>query len=194
MSPVPPVPPVPPESAAVTVGVDPDIDDRDVVALLEAHLADMRAVSPPESVHALDLDALRSPDITFCVARAADGALLGVGALKELAGPATTGVGGHGEIKSMRTAPAAVRTGVASHLLAHLLGLAAERGLGRVSLETGAEPFFDPARRFYARHGFVACGPFGDYAPDPNSVFMTRVVAAAAAPTAGTAPAAAPPS
>ncbi|MDR6175130.1 putative acetyltransferase [Nocardioides zeae] len=174
MSPAPP---------PVTVSVDPDLTARDVRALLEAHLADMRAVSPPESVHALDLDELRDPAITFCVARTADGTLLGVGALKELDDP--TEPGGHGEVKSMRTAPTAVRTGVASQLLAHLLDLARSRGLARVSLETGAEPFFAPARRFYARHGFVECGPFADYAPDPNSVFMTRPVAgSAAAPAA----------
>ncbi|WP_447644961.1 GNAT family N-acetyltransferase [Nocardioides zeae] len=168
-----------PDPPAVTVTVDPDLAAPDVRALLETHLADMRAVSPPESVHALDLDELRHASITFCVARDAAGSLLGVGALKRLEDP--TQPGGHGEVKSMRTAPAAVRTGVASALLAHLLDLARADGLTRVSLETGAEPFFAPARRFYARHGFVECGPFGDYAPDPNSVFMTCDVAASAA-------------
>ncbi len=114
--------PVSSDPPAVTVSVDPDLAAPDVRALLETHLADMRAVSPPESVHALDLDELRHPSITFCVARDAAGTLLGVGALKRLEDPAEPA--GHGEVKSMRTAPAAVRTGVASTLLAHLLDLA----------------------------------------------------------------------
>lgn len=163
-----PSPPLP-----VVVAVDPDVAEPDVVALLEAHLADMRAVSPPESVHALDLDALRGPDVTFLTARDADGTLLGVGALRRLDDP---GEPGHGEVKSMRTAPGAVRRGVAATLLGGLVDLARAQGLRRVSLETGAEPFFEPARLFYAHHGFVECGPFHGYAPDPHSVFMTRAL------------------
>lgn len=156
----------------VAVDVDPDLDAADVIGLLDSHLADMRAVSPPESVHALDLEALRSPAITFCTARDAERRLLGVAALKRLDDPAHPA--GHGEIKSMRTAREAVRTGVAAALLARLIDLAHDAGIDRISLETGAEPFFAPARRFYARHGFTPCDPFVGYAPDPNSVFLTR--------------------
>ncbi|MDT9593962.1 GNAT family N-acetyltransferase [Nocardioides zeae] len=166
-------------SAPPLLTIDRDLTDPDVVALLASHLADMRAVSPPESVHALDLDALRADDITFLVARDADhdgaaGALLGVGALKVLDDPDEPG--GHGEVKSMRTTHAAVRRGVATAVLLRLLEVAREQGLGRVSLETGAEPFFEPARRFYARHGFTPCPPFVGYAADPNSVFLSRAV------------------
>lgn len=142
-----------------------DLSGGDVRALLVEHLADMSAVSPPESVHALDLDALRAPDVTFFAARE-DGVLLGCGALKELAGD-------HGELKSMRTAAHARGRGVAAAVLAHLLAVARDRGYRRVSLETGAEDFFAPARRLYARHGFTPCAPFAHYVEDPNSVFLT---------------------
>lgn len=159
---------------AIRIGIDPDLSAGDVVDLLDSHLADMRAVSPPESVHALDLDALRAPAITFCTARDPEGVLLGVGALKRLDDPAAAE--GHGEIKSMRTAREAVRRGVAATLLAHLLELARSDGIGRVSLETGTQPFFEPARRFYAGHGFSECPPFAGYTDDPNSVFLTRTL------------------
>ncbi|AEG44314.1 GNAT family N-acetyltransferase [Isoptericola variabilis] len=148
----------------------------DVRALLDEHLADMHATSPPKSVHALDAAALLAPGVTFLTARAPDGLLLGCGALSELA-PSAAGAPGHGELKSMRTARTARGRGVATAVLARLLGLARERGYARVSLETGSQDFFAPARRLYARHGFVECGPFGSYVPDPHSVFMTLELA-----------------
>lgn len=153
---------------AQPIVVGPDLPSRpDVVGLLEEHLADMYATSPPESVHALDLTALLQPEITFVTARDGDGTLLGCGALKRLDD-------GHGELKSMRTAAAARGRGVAAAVLEHLLALAAEQGHTRVSLETGPQEYFAAARRLYARHGFAECGPFGDYRLDPHSVFMTR--------------------
>jgi len=144
----------------------------DVLALLAEHLADMHATSPPESVHALDLAALLAPGVTFLVARDDDGRLLGCGALSELE-PTTPGHAGHGEVKSMRTAGAARGRGVAGAVLDRLVALARERGYAAVSLETGSQEYFAPARRLYARHGFVPCGPFGPYSPDPCSVFRT---------------------
>lgn len=138
----------------------------DVLGLLDEHLTDMYATSPACSVHALDHTALLAPSITFLTARGNDGELLGCGALKELDA-------GHGELKSMRTTAAARGRGVATAVLGALLALAAERGYARVSLETGSQDYFAAARRLYARHGFTDCGPFGDYSPDPNSVFMT---------------------
>ncbi|MGY2876727.1 putative acetyltransferase [Marmoricola sp. URHA0025 HA25] len=144
------------------------IDDPmrpDVVSLLAEHLADMHATSPAESVHALDVAGLLSPDITFWTVRR-DGVLLGSGALKELDT-------GHGEVKSMRTTTAARGSGVATAMLRHLLETATGRGYTRVSLETGSQEFFEPARRLYARHGFTPCGPFGDYVDDPHSAFFT---------------------
>jgi putative acetyltransferase len=149
--------------------MDLAIDDpaRDDVALLvDEHLADMHATSPPESVHALDVVALQVPTVTFWTARR-DGALLGCAALKELAPT-------HGEVKSMRTAAAVRGAGVATALLLHVLDEARRRGYTRLSLETGSQDFFAPARRLYVRHGFTECGPFADYVPDPNSVFLTR--------------------
>jgi putative acetyltransferase len=147
--------------------VDVTLDDprrEDVRDLLQRHLDDMHAESPPESVHALDLDALTAPGITFVTARE-DGVLLGCGAIKVL--------DGHGEIKSMRTTDAARGRGVATAVLGWLLDEARRLGLARVSLETGTQEYFRPAVRLYHRHGFVDCGPFGDYRLDPFSRFMT---------------------
>lgn len=143
-----------------------DLRSADIAALLQAHLDEMFLHSPPESVHALDLEALRRPEITFWAVRDEEGGLMGCGALKQL--DAT-----HGEIKSMRTATAHLRRGVAATLLRHVLQTARERGYRRLSLETGAPEAFAPARELYARFGFVECGPFADYAEDPYSVFMT---------------------
>lgn len=142
-----------------------DLRGSDVAALLQEHLEDMHSNSPPESVHALDLEALRQPEVSFWVARQ-HGELLGCGAMKQIE-PL------HGEIKSMRTAPRHRGRGVGEALLLHILGEARRRGFRRISLETGTPEVFAPARRLYARHGFVECPPFGHYVLDPWSVFMT---------------------
>ncbi|MFI2295492.1 GNAT family N-acetyltransferase [Isoptericola sp. NPDC019571] len=144
----------------------------DVRALLAEHLADMYATSPAESVHALDLTALLAPAVTFLTARDDDGTLLGCGALSELR-PTTAASAGQGEVKSMRTAGPARGRGVAGAVLERLVALARERRYASVSLETGPQEYFAAARRLYARHGFVPCGPFGSYSPDPCSVFRT---------------------
>lgn len=173
--------------------IAPESPDRaDVRALLEEHLSDMYATSPAESVHALDLAALLAPGLTFLTARDDDGTLLGCGALSELA-PTTATSDGRGEVKSMRTARPARGRGVAAAVVDRLVTLARGRGYAAVSLETGPQEYFAPARRLYARHGFVPCGPFGDYSPDPCSVFYTldltsgaagaRVTTSAAPPT-----------
>lgn len=143
-----------------------DLRGAQIHALLEEHLRSMRALSPPESVHALDLEALRRPDITFWTLW--DGAsLLACGALRELDAR-------HGEIKSMRTAQAHRRRGAARAMLAHILDAAQARAYTRLSLETGAMAAFAPAQQLYRSFGFDYCAPFGDYVEDPNSVFMTR--------------------
>jgi len=146
-----------------------DLRGPEIRALLEEHLRNMHALSPPESVHALDLDALRRPDITFwTVWHGAD--LLGCGALREL--DAT-----HGEIKSMRTAQAHRRRGAARFVLEHIIAEARARAYTRLSLETGSMAAFQPAQQLYRSFGFEYCASFGDYpADDPNSVFMTRVL------------------
>ncbi|EDL52068.1 MULTISPECIES: GNAT family N-acetyltransferase [Vibrio] len=143
-----------------------DLTGPEIKALLQAHLDDMYATSPPESVHALDIDALRQPEITFWTAWFEDD-LAGCIALKTIES-------GHGEIKSMRTTESARGKGVARKLLAHLTSKASENGLTRLSLETGTEAFFEPARNLYQRDGFVECEPFASYSLDPNSVFMTK--------------------
>jgi putative acetyltransferase len=151
----------------VEIKVD-DLSGPEVHELLREHLRNMFLHSPPESVHALDLEGLRRPEVTFWTVWEG-GELLGCGALKEL-DP------GHAEIKSMRTSSAHLRRGVASHLLGHILEEAARRGYSRLSLETGSAEAFEPARQLYARFGFAYCGPFGDYVEDPYSVFMTKVL------------------
>ncbi len=142
-----------------------DLSRRAVQSLLEEHLQHMHQLSPPESVHALDLARLRGPDITFWTAW--DGPqLLGCGALKDLGGR-------HGEVKSMRTSTALRRQGTGRALLAHIIAVARARGFERLSLETGSMDAFLPARRLYASFGFVGCAPFADYVEAPNSVFMS---------------------
>lgn len=143
-----------------------DLRGPAVHRLLEEHLDHMRSLSPPESVHALDLDALRRPEITFWTIWSADEQLMGSGALKDLGD-------GHGEIKSMRTAEAHRGKGVGQAMLDHILVEARKRSYTRLSLETGPQPGFEPAVRLYTRLGFTHCGPFADYAEDPYSVFMT---------------------
>ena len=142
-----------------------DLSGPAIRALLEAHLRHMHELSPPQSVHALDVDRLRQPDVTFWTAWSGD-ELLGCGALRQLGAT-------HGEIKSMRTAPAHRGRGVARALLAHIVDEARRRGYTRLSLETGAMAAFAPAHRLYRSFGFSACGPFADYADDPHSAFMT---------------------
>ncbi|OZB99044.1 GNAT family N-acetyltransferase [Paenibacillus sp. XY044] len=143
-----------------------DLSGNEIAALIGEHLQGMAEESPPESVHALDLDGLRQPDVTFWSAWE-QGELLGCGALKEL-DP------GHGEIKSMRTASAHLRKGVARSILAHIIEEARRRGYRRLSLETGSMASFEPARKLYRAFGFEECGPFADYTLDPYSTFMTR--------------------
>ncbi len=149
----------------VHIAID-DLQGAEIIAFLEAHVAHLRSLSPPESSHALDLDGLRSPAVRFWTATD-DEEILGCAALKTLDAH-------HVELKSMRTATHRTRQGVASRLVAHVLDEARAAGFTRMSLETGADDFFAPARALYARHGFVYCEPFADYRPDPLSVFMTR--------------------
>ncbi|WIX32562.1 GNAT family N-acetyltransferase [Salinicola sp. JS01] len=143
-----------------------DLRGPEIAALLEAHLADFAPHSPPESCHALDLAALRHPDVHFYTAWE-DGELLGCGAFKRLDDE-------HAELKSMRTDSRHLRRGVARALLTRLMAEARAAGFERLSLETGSVAHFAPARHFYAAAGFAECGPFGDYVEDPYSVFMTR--------------------
>jgi putative acetyltransferase len=143
-----------------------DLTGKAIADLLQEHLENMYEISPPESVHALDLDALRSPEITFWTAWDGD-ELLGCGALKEL-DPKS------GEVKSMRTANAHRRKGIASKILEHIINEAERRGYDCLNLETGSFPEFAPARELYIRYGFEYRGPFADYVDDPNSVFMTK--------------------
>ena len=142
-----------------------DLTDPRVVDLLQHHLTTARAHTAPGSAHALDVGALQTPDVTFWTAWDGD-TLLAVGALKRLADD-------HGEVKSMHTAEQARRQGAASAMLQTIIASARARGMSRLSLETGSWDYFLPAHALYRKHGFIECQPFGDYAPDPNSIFMT---------------------
>lgn len=142
-----------------------DLTGTEVVKLVGEHLHNMTLNSPPESIHALNLDQLRKPEITFWSAWEGNN-LAGCGALKELDGK-------HGEIKSMRTSSLYLRKGVAKRILKHIIEEAKQRGYQKLCLETGSMEAFEPARRLYASFGFHYCQPFSDYFEDPNSVFMT---------------------
>jgi putative acetyltransferase len=146
--------------------IEGGLDEPRVVALLRTHVTRARAETARGSAHALDLDGLRAPEITFWSAWEGD-TVVGVGALKRLSAD-------HGEVKSMHTAEAARGRGVGTALLRQIMATAQASGMRRLSLETGAWAYFAPARALYARHGFVGCGPFEGYREDPNSVFMTR--------------------
>jgi putative acetyltransferase len=145
--------------------VEGGLEDPRVVALLDTHVTRARAETARGSDHALDLDGLRAPEVTFWSAWEGD-RVVGVGALRRLSADL-------GEVKSMHTAESARGRGVGSALLRAIMAAARARGMRRLSLETGSWPYFLPARALYARHGFVECGPFGEYREDPNSVFMT---------------------
>ena len=143
-----------------------DLTGKEIADFLQEHLDEMNEISPPESVHALDLEALRSPNITFWSAW--EGLeLVGCGALKELDSKS-------GEIKSMRTAKTHRKKGVASKILEHIIKEAERRSYDCLNLETGSFPEFIPARALYIRYGFEFRGPFGKYIEDSNSVFMTK--------------------
>ena len=142
-----------------------DLDDQRVIALLVEHLQGMADHSPPESIHALNVDGLKSPDVTFWTIWEGD-ELCGCGALLELDA-------NHGEIKSMRTAARHLRKGVAARMLEFILEEAQRRGYSRLSLETGSGPGFDAAHALYEKYGFTYCGPFANYTDDSFSRFMT---------------------
>ncbi|MCZ4121058.1 GNAT family N-acetyltransferase [Streptomyces sp. H39-S7] len=145
-----------------------DLSGPEIARFLDEHVRQMRSITPLESKHALDLDGLRRPGITFW--SVLDGeTLVGCGAIKRLDA-------GHAELKAMRTSPARKRSGIASLLLAHIIAEAELAGFTRLSLETGAAEFFLPARKLYEKFGFTYCEPFAEYRPDPSSAFMTRTL------------------
>jgi putative acetyltransferase len=147
------------------------VDDpraEDIRLLLEHHLELSYAISPPEDVHALDLEGLLQPDVSFFSFRR-DGALLGIGALKRLDDD-------HAELKSMHVVEAARGAGVGRAMVEHLIGVARSGGFSRVSLETGSMTDYAPARALYAQAGFTSCGPFADYRLSPHSTFMTLLL------------------
>ncbi|WP_237057483.1 GNAT family N-acetyltransferase [Microbulbifer sediminum] len=145
-----------------------DLADGAVIELLRAHLEEMRRYSPEDSIHALDTGKLKDPCLTFWTARV-DGQLAGCGALREISPR-------FGEVKSMKTAGAFLRRGIAARILEAIIAEAWRRGYARISLETGTDRAFEPAVALYQKYGFVECGPFADYAPDPYSRFLTRAI------------------
>jgi len=154
-------------AGGVTI-VTGDLAGPQIARFLDEHIREMLSITHPESKHALDLDGLRRPEVTFWSARDGD-TVVGCAAIKRLDV-------NHAEVKSMRTTSARKRSGIASLLLEHLIAEARRMGFTRLSLETGAADFFLPARRLYEKFGFEYCGPFADYRPDPHSVFLTRAL------------------
>lgn len=150
--------------ASVSISIE-DPRTEDIRALLEIHLRFTRAQTPPEDTHALDIEGLLDPMVTFFALRD-DGVLLGVGAIKTLDEH-------HAEVKSMHTARVARGRGVGRAILEHLLGHARAEGIRRVSLETGSMESFSAAVKLYERAGFRRCAPFGHYRESPNSVYLT---------------------
>lgn len=152
-----------------------DLSDPRIAIFMEEHLQDMRATSPPESVHALDLSKLRDPSIHFWSAwlptdsGALDGTLVATGAIKRMDEQ-------HAELKSMRTAASFRGKGIATQMLRYILAQARALGIQRLSLETGTQPFFAPAHQLYLAHGFAPCGPFGSYTLDPHSRYLTMAL------------------
>ncbi|MGW1677552.1 GNAT family N-acetyltransferase [Saccharopolyspora sp. NPDC002376] len=142
-----------------------DLSGPEIAEFLTAHVDQLRAISPPESTHVLDLDELRRPEVTFWSMCEAGDAVIGCAALKELDAD-------HAELKSMRSRR---RTRTAAWR-AHITTSAQQRGFSQLSLETGSFDFFEPACRLYAKHGFTPCEPFADYQPDPNNVFLTKLL------------------
>lgn len=144
--------------------IDDDLEGPKIAALLQEHVQGMFDASPPDSIHTLNIDALRSPNIT--VWSAWEGSeLLGCGALKDI--DAETG-----EIKSMRTAEPHLGKGVATEILQHIVKVSRQRGYQCLYLETGSAPAFQPAHSLYVKAEFSYCGPFADYSEDPFSRFM----------------------
>jgi putative acetyltransferase len=143
-----------------------DISGEEIQALVKRHLAGMHENSPPESVHAFDLDKLRQPGVTFWSGWAGDQIAV-MGALKRLDAV-------NGEIKSMRVADAFLGKGAGRAMLEHIVAEARAMGIGTLWLETGSTDAFVPALRLYESAGFEVCGPFGGYTLDPFSVFMKR--------------------
>lgn len=145
-----------------------DLSGEATGRLITYHLVESNRWSPPESVHAMPRERLAKSDIAFFSAWQGD-ELAGCGALKQLAPD-------HGELKSMRVAPAFLRQGVGEAILLHLMAEARARGYARLSLETGRPEPFRAARTLYAKHGFAECPPFGDYVSDDFSLCMSRAL------------------
>jgi len=153
--------------AGPTFRID-DLTGAPIRALVARHLSGMHEHSPPESVHAFDLDKLRAPDVTFWSAWVGED-LAGCGALKQLDAA-------RGEIKSMRVVDAFLGRGIGRAILVHIMDEARRRGMKSLWLETGSAAAFLPALRLYESAGFERCGPFDGYVEDPFSVFMTRAI------------------
>jgi putative acetyltransferase len=147
----------------IEIGLD-DLSDGKVISLLELHRYEMFKHSPPQSVHALDVEAMHHPDLSFYSARL-DGRFVACGALKKHDANLT-------EIKSMKTKDQFLRLGIANAMLIFLIDNARKCGCSKVCLETGTVDAFIPARQMYTRAGFVKCEPFSGYVRDPHSVCM----------------------
>jgi putative acetyltransferase len=146
-------------------------DRSDIIALIEALDAFQAPLYPVESHHGIDMAALAAPGVLFAVARDEAGRASGCAALVLDEG--------YGELKRMFVPPESRGRGLGAALLAFLEQQALARGATLLRLETGIRQ--PEAIRLYARFGYVPCGPFADYVPDPNSVFMEKSLCATSA-------------
>ncbi|MEA3322500.1 MAG: GNAT family N-acetyltransferase [Bacillota bacterium] len=145
-----------------------DVTHPTVIAFVEEHMRNLNLLSPPESNHYLDLEALRKPDVTFWSVWEGE-EVIGCGALKELNAMS-------GEVKSMRTSSSHLRKGIGRQILQSIIDKAHERGYQNLYLETGSMEAFYPAQKLYKSFGFNYCQPFADYVEDPNCVFMRKIL------------------
>lgn len=148
--------------------IEDDLTGEAVIALLAFHLEEMHRLSPPCKVHAMPVERLRQPDVTFFSAWDGD-SLAAVGALREIDAQ-------RGELKSMRAAPEYRGKGAGEAILLHLIAEARRRGYTWLGLETGRPESYRPAQNLYRKHGFTDCEDFGDYVGDDFSMCMSRTL------------------
>ena len=148
--------------------IEGNFDNPEVNELLKKHFIELRAASPEESTHVLDIHGLKAPSIKFW-SLWDDNKLLGCGALKFLDKE-------HGEFKSIRIHDNFRKQGKGIDVINHLINEAKKLNIKRLSIETGAGDFFIPARKLFKKTGFTLCEPFAHYKEDINSVYLTMLI------------------
>ena len=151
----------------VVITVEESLTDE-LAQVLKAHWLFCTSSTPIEHVYALDASKLFTPDITVFGARI-DGELAGVGAMRKLDGE-------HAELKSMHTLAKSRGLGVGKAMVAHIEDFARSSGIKRMSLETGTNEAFKPARELYKSLGYRSCEAFGEYVLSGDNMCMTKLI------------------